>query len=91
MFSFLLFFPLCFENMRRRRREKKNRNTHQNIFLSFKNAKQNRRNGKDRRATISRMGALRDSSTGTALTLPKTAELRTSAVGRREQVKKTKI
>lgn len=45
-----------------------------------------------RRATISRMGALRDSSTGTAhYALPKTAELRTSAVGRREQVKKTKI
>jgi hypothetical protein len=40
---FLSSFPLCFENMRqkRRRREKKNRNTHQNIFLSgFKNAKQ---------------------------------------------------
>lgn len=39
---FFSSFPLCFENMRRkRRREKKNRNTHQNIFLSgFKNAKQ---------------------------------------------------
>jgi len=39
------------------------------------------------RATISRVGALRDSSTGAAhYALPKTAELRTGAVARREQI-----
>ena len=92
LFSSLLFpcvLKICVESDDERRRIEILTKT------SFSHSKtQNKTDGmaRIRRATISRMGALRDSSTGTAhYALPKTAELRTSAVGRRGQVKKTKI